>query len=306
MFHSAPGINTVALEPPVSVTPEMYIAVRRAEGAESCGMPYGTFTRGRARVLITDADFQAGPLTSVGPADNFRLQAQASNTASVRVSTIPVVGSAAGVNGAFFRTSLTLANPASVEIRGKLRLRFAGRSGTDADPTLDYTIPANGTLSYADLLLAMNQSGLGSLDVLTTGSSAPIATARVFNDTGATGTSGFSEDAVPAGGTYYSVATVAIPADPVNFRLNVGIRTITAGDLTIDIYDAAGIRQTSFTKSYPADFFEQPTASAFVNGNTLPAGGKVVVSSFGNKEFIVYGALTDNRTNDPSLRIGSD
>jgi hypothetical protein len=58
-----------------------------------------------------------------------------------------------------------------------------------------------GTLNYADILVSMNQSGLGSLDILTTGSPTPIATARIFNDAGAAGTNGFSEEAVPAGFT---------------------------------------------------------------------------------------------------------
>ncbi|HWS71232.1 MAG TPA: hypothetical protein VN605_03925, partial [Thermoanaerobaculia bacterium] len=102
-FRAVNGINTVALEPPVSVTSDTFIAVRRAAGAESCGQPYGTFTRQPGRALLTNDDFKGGPLTLLGPAANFRLQAQASNVPSIRVSTIPVVGAAAGALGSFFR-----------------------------------------------------------------------------------------------------------------------------------------------------------------------------------------------------------
>jgi hypothetical protein len=305
-FRAVDGINTVSLNPPVPVTPETYIGIRRAEGADTCGMPYGTFTRDAARALIiTDADFKNGSLTGLTPLTDFRLQAQASSGPSVRVSTLPVVGAAPGAFGSFFRTALTLSNPSPVEIRGSLRLRVAGRAGSDSDPTLDYVIPANGTLNYADVLTAMGQSGLGSLDVLTTASPTPIATARVFNDAGAAGTNGLSEEAVPAAPNYLSLATVFIPADAANFRLNVGIRTFTAGDLRVAIYDAQGRMRSVVTKSYPADYFEQVPASTFVNESELPPGGKIVVSAF-QKSFIVYGAATDNRTNDPSMRIGND
>jgi hypothetical protein len=304
-FRAVNGINTVSLDPPVSVGPETYIGVRRGEGLAGCGQPYGTFTREPGRALFSSADFKNGSLTLLSPAANFRLQAQASNVPSVRVSTLPGVASAAGSFGSFFRTSLTLSNPGSLEIRGKLRFRAAGRAGSDADPSMDFVIPRNATVSYADVLATMNQTGLGSLDILTTASPTPVITARVFNDAGSNGTSGFSEEAVPAGDDYLSVANIFIPADAANYRLNVGIRTFTAGDLGIAVYDANGVQQTSLSRTYAADYFEQISASAFLNGAPLPPGGRITVSAY-NKQFIVYGAVTDNRTNDPSMRIGSD
>ncbi|MCU1348204.1 MAG: hypothetical protein JWO56_1234 [Acidobacteria bacterium] len=304
-FRAVNGINTVALDPPVSVGSETFIGIRRADGPSTCGQPYGTFTREAGRSLFISGDFKNGPLTLLSPAANFRLQAQASSVPSVRVATLPGVASAAGSFGSFFRTSLTLSNPGSLEIRGKLRFRAAGRAGSDADPTMDFVIPRNATVSYADVLATMNQTGLGSLDILTTASPTPVVSARVFNDAGSNGTSGFSEEAVPAGDDYLSVAHILIPADAANYRLNVGIRTFTAGDLGITVYDAAGVQQTSLTRTYAADYFEQISASAFLNGAPLPPGGRITVSAY-NKQFIVYGAVTDNRTNDPSMRIGSD
>jgi hypothetical protein len=304
-FRAVNGINTVTLDPPVSVTAETYIGIRRNAGAESCGKPYGTFTRDPGRALFTSDDFKNGSLTSLSPGANFRLQAMATSAPSVRVSTLPAVASTAGAFGSFFRTSLTLSNPSTLEIRGKLLFRAAGRAGTDSDPTIDFTIPPNGTLNYADIVSTMGQTGLGSVDILTTGSPTPIASARVFNDSGAAGTSGLAEDAVPAGPDYFPVANVFIPDDLTNYRLNIGIRTFAAGNLTVSVYNAAGLQQTNLVKTYPANYFEQVAASAFLNGATLPPGGKIVVSAI-NSEFIVYGATTDNRTNDPSMRIGSD
>jgi hypothetical protein len=303
-FRAVSGINTVALNPPVQVFPETHIGIYRVPGPDSCGQPFGTVTRNPGRALYSDEDYKNGSLLLLSPSSNFRLHAQASNAPSVRVATIPVVGSTPGGFGSFFRTSLTLANPGVTEIRGKLVLRLAGRSGSDADPSIDYVIPRLGTLNYADILAALGQSGQGSLDILTTASPTPIASARVFNDAGAAGTNGLSEEAVPAAPNYYSVANVLVPEDLGNFRVAVGVRTFAPVDLTISVLNAAGDIQRQFLRSYPADYFVQVGGEAFIDG-ALPAGGRIVVTAF-EKEFIVYGTVTDNRTNDPSMRVGAD
>jgi hypothetical protein len=304
-FRAVNGINTVALEPPVTTTLETYIAVRRAGGDGGCGQPYGSFTRQARRAFFTTDNFTFGSLAALNPAPNFTLLAQASNVPAVRVSTIPIVGAAPGNFGSFFRTALTLANPSPFPIDGKLLFHPIAHAGADTDPALSYTIPPNGSLDYPDIVAAAGLSGIYSLDILTTASFTPIANARVFNDAGIKGTSGLTEEAVPAGATYDSVANVLIPTDPANFRLNVGIRTITAGDLGVTVYDAAGHQQASLLKSYDANYFEQVAASDFVNGAALPPGGRIVIKAY-QKEFIVYGSATDNRTNDPNMRIGSD
>ncbi len=304
-FRAVNGINTVALEPPVDVTSETYIGVRRVAGPESCGKTYGTFTRTPSRALWTDQDFRGGSLTALSPLNNYRLQAQASSGPSVRVSTILVAGSTAGGFGSMFRTALTLSNPSALEIRGKLVFRPAGVAGNDSNPSLDYVIPPNGTLNYADIIATMGQTGLGSLDVFTTASPTPIASARIFNDAGAEGTSGLSEEAIPAGSTYLSLANVLIPTDLTNFRLNIGIRTIAATNVNIEVYNAAGQRTATRSRSYPANYFIQTGASAFIDNAELPPGGKIVVFAY-EKEFYVYGSVTDNRTNDPGMRIGLD
>lgn len=303
-FSASNGIVTVALDPPVDVfRGQTYIGIRRVEAPENCGIPYGTFTRTRGRALSFDGNF-TGPFSQLNPLSDYTLQAMATSGGSARVATIPAVASAPGNFGSFFRTALTLSNPTALEVRGKLVMRLAGRAGTDADPSLDYVIPPNGTLNYADVVDTMDQSGLGSIDIITTGSTTPIATARVYND-GANGTSGFNEEAIPAGGPYLSNAVIFIPEDLTNFRLNIGIRTMDAVTLNGEVRNAAGQGVHSFNKSYPAHYFEQVGAAAFINGGSLPAGGKIIVSAF-EKEFLVYGAATDNRTNDPSMRIGLD
>lgn len=312
-FRAENGMNTVTLTPPVTVTRETYAGIRRAAGApDSCGQVAMTAaSRRRDRGFYATSDFSCCNFNGLGQLPDTHIQVQASNVASVRAATLPVVGSGPGSNGSFFRTSLTLANPGTTAIHGKLLLHPAGKSGSDADPSLAFDLQPKATLNYDDVLAAMNQAGNGSLDILTTGSATPLASARVFNDTGASGTSGLTEEAVRADTVNYSAANVFIPSDLTNFRLNVGVRTFSPITLNVQIYNSDGQMVGTLQKSYAANFFEQVPVSAFLNGATVPPGGRIVALVFGstsssspNSEFIIYGAVTDNRTNDPSLRIG--
>lgn len=304
-FGASNGLNTVTLDPPVSVTPETYIAVRRVAGPATCGQPYGRFTRTPGRALFVTDSFTGGSLAGVTPIANYSLQARASNTPWVRVSTLPVVGSVAGAFGSQFRTSLSLINPTDQGATVRLVFHPSGRTGVDTDPFLDINFPPNGTYTTFDVVSAMGQTGLGSIDLYTSASVAPIASARVYNDTFGQGTSGFSEESIPAGSLYYNAANAFIPKSATDFRLNIGIRTFTGGDVTVKIYNEQGTLTSQLTKNYPPNYFEQVSASAFVNGADLPAGGRILVTAI-QKDFIVYGATTDNLTNDPSMRVGLD
>jgi len=55
---------------------------------------------------------------------------------------------------------------------------------------------------------------------------------------------------------------------------------------------------------FPAVYHEQQTATAFLNGLALPAGGSIAARVEAGAA-IVYGATVDNRTGDPSLQIAS-
>ena len=98
-----------------------------------------------------------------------------------------------------------------------------------------------------------------------------------------------------------TIGYIAIPNDLTNFRFNVGVRTLTAATIGFNLYDAAGNRVTGLNKSYPAEYFEQKTATEIFGVSKLPAGGSIQVNS--DQFFMPYGATTDNRTQDPSIRF---
>jgi streptogramin lyase len=221
------------------------------------------------------------------------------------VRILPVVGSTPGANGTFFRTSVQLHNPGSTTMAGRIAFHRSGVSGGDSDPALSYSLSPWQTQSIGDLLSAIGSFGLGSADIEVTSGSAPVATARVFNDAGSAGTTGFTEealrpqDALTAG----QRGVLIVPSDFAAYRLNVGIRTLPSGALAMfTVRDPAGVVLSSGTRVFPATYHEQQGATAFLQVPEIAPGGSITIAVNAGAA-IFYGATVDNRTGDPSLQI---
>jgi hypothetical protein len=238
-----------------------------------------------------------------------------SNVVSVLVTAIPVppsrvllvVGSGPGNNGSYFRTSVQLYNPAALPISGKIVFHAAGASGSPDDKSLAYSLPAGKTISYGDILPAMGlAAGLGSADLVAdVGSALPIAVVRVFNDAGESGTSGLSEEQLNAADALQpgNTGVLLAPSDFAKFRLNIGVRALGAGArMTVTVRDRDGATVTAVEKEYPSDFFEQTGSFFFLDGYALKGGESLSFAITSGTAFI-YGATTDNVTNDPSMQI---
>jgi photosystem II stability/assembly factor-like uncharacterized protein len=219
----------------------------------------------------------------------------------------PVVGSTAGVNGTLFRTSVQLHNPEGALIAGRIVFHPSGAAGSDTDPSLPYSLAPGQTQSIADLLPAMGRSGLGSADIEITSGSAPIASARVFNDAGPLGTTGFTEqplraeEAIPPG----QKGVLLIPSDLTVARFNLGVRTLEEGaSVTLSLKNAAGMLVGSRTRAFPSNYHEQQDAAGFLSAVEVPPGGSIEMF-VASGAAIFYGATVDNRTGDPSFQIAS-
>jgi hypothetical protein len=267
----------------------------------------------------------AGDVSSItpgaeGPARAYTgiLSLQATNTAVLApepVSVLPVVGSTPGaLGGAFFRTSVQLHNPHVIPISGTLLYHAQGTSGTTSDPSLFYALQPGETSSIPDLLPAIDLSGLGSLDVVPeAGSHAPRVLARVFNDAGDSGTTGFTQEPVrstEALGVGQKGILIA-PSDPLLFRFNIGVRTFSMGaTLAIAVRRPDGEVRRALTRSYPPNYFEQTGAGRFITPDEASTGifppldsnESVTIEVVAGKA-VVYGATIDNRTNDPSFQL---
>jgi streptogramin lyase len=218
---------------------------------------------------------------------------------------LPVVGSTAGVGGSYFRTAVQLHNSTTAAMTGQIVFHPSGSSGAAADPLLAYTLAPGQTQSIEDLLPAMGRSGLGTADIEVTAGGVPTTTVRVFNDAGAAGTTGFteelmrSEDALRPG----SSGVLLLPADLSRFRLNLGVRTLDAGaSATLTLRDAAGMVVATVSRTFQATYHEQQSAAALLGVSSLPVGGSISIAVT-NGAAIFYGATVDNTTGDPSLQI---
>ncbi len=217
---------------------------------------------------------------------------------------LPVVGSTPGVNGTLFRTSVQLHNPGSAAIAGRILFHLSGLAGSESDPAFTYSLAPGQTQSIADLLPAIGRSGLGSADIEITSGEVPVATARVFNDAGAAGTTGFTEQAMRAEEALHSGQTgvLLIPPDLSVARFNVGVRTLDDGaSVTFTAKNAAGTAVGSTSRVFLPNYHEQQDGARFLSVPMPPGGSVLITVSSGAA--IVYGATVDNRTGDPSLQI---
>lgn len=216
---------------------------------------------------------------------------------------LAVVGSLQG-NGAFFRTRIQIHNSGTSPISGKFVFHTQGASGKANDPTLPYALNAGETIDYPDILPAIGVSeGLGSLDIMTTGDPLPILAARIFSDAGVSGTAGFFLEPIAPDGALRTgdSAVIIAPPDPQQARLNLGIRSLDTGaSLLITVRNRNGVVRRTTTKTYVPNFFEQVGANAYI-GITLDASDTITFA-INSGRAIIYGAQTDNRTQDPSVQ----
>jgi hypothetical protein len=304
-FNASSGTNLVTLSPPVEVQKGDLIAVTQV--ASSCGGYFYSFAPTSSMTM-----FFSGDITPTGTLNGQvqrgkQLDARATSDANVCEGVVPGVGSVAGGFGSFFRTSMQITSRDGKPTTGKLVFHPAGRSGSDSDPSLPFSVPPFSVVSFADVVEAMGQSGLGSLDVISTSGSRPLITVRVFNDAGAAGTSGFTEEIVTLDNVFQPVdeGIITMPADLTNFRMNVGVRALDAG-ATIDIVvtDSHGaILLPSTTKpAYASNYYEQVSLQQFINNVQPVANGMVRVRVMSGSA-IIYTTTTDNRTNDSSIDL---
>jgi len=218
---------------------------------------------------------------------------------------IPGVGSLPGGFGAVIRTQLQLTNPTESTIAGSIVFHPAGASAGGSDPSMSFTLSSWQTINFDDVLTSMGLSGLGSADIVPTSGDAPAAIARIYNDGGAAGTTGFAEpivrheDAAQAGDT----AVFILPADAVNYRFNLGVRSLSSGvTATFTLWDQTGHLITTVQKNFGPDFFTQQAGAQFLGVASLPANGSIGIT-ITQGSGIFFGSTVDNRTQDSATQF---
>jgi hypothetical protein len=220
-------------------------------------------------------------------------------------ATIVTVVSAPGLHGAYYRTAVQLSNPSESLAFGRLVYHPKERSGSEGDSFARYTLQPRQTLEFANVLGLIGTSGNGSLDVVPEGGSIPVVRARVYNDAGALGTTGVTEDALSPGDALKEGETglLLAPSSFQRFRFSIGLRTLSSGaTLTFTLRDADGVVVRQITRDYPATYYIQRAASDFFDGAPF-AGDESVTVEVSSGSAFVYATVADNITNDPAIQI---
>src|ERR1051325_6166229 len=286
-FDAVNGVNLVALSPGVEVLPGYLLAVTQLQASSSsCGGPIYSLGARSTSVMV--------------------INARASSETNVLEGVITGAGAVAGAFGAFFRTAVQLVNRDANTATGKIIFHPAGAT-TGFDPSLAYSLAPFSATSYSDLVTAIGAQGLGTIDVVSTSGAPVLVLTRVFNDNGPAGTQGFSEPFVTPDEALVALgrANIIMPADLANFRMNVGVRTLS-DIVNVDIVttDPAGNRYGPLiTRTYQANSFEQPTLAQFLDGGSIVPMSTLTIFVRDGSGIIFYASTTDNRTNDSSIEF---
>lgn len=297
-FDITPG-NTILFTtfPAIAVQKNDLVSIAQVSAGGSCGgATFSSSTVPGDFIYQISSNYTGGTLSGMQLRRNVRLDVVVSSAPLRFAGVIPVVGSVQGV-GALFRSSLQITNPCPSPIEGMLVFHPAGVPGTASDPTVQFQIPASASKSYADVTAAFNRSGIGSIDVYTS-SCIPEMTAYVYNDVGAAGTYGFTEDLVrpsempDENAQFFSMP---IPTDLTNFRVNVGIRTLGASaTIGASVSDADGNFKGSIPlRTYGPNYFEQIPLTTLMAIIPPPPGGRLFLFVQSGGPVILYSSTID-------------
>ena len=311
-FNAVNGRNSVSLSPPVNVIQGDFIGVVQLQTLAACGsVRTQSFANPNIGYnLATTADMSTTSGTIGGSSNyssGYAIGVIAFNSNPLLVRVLPAAGAAPGAT-AFFRTALQMLNPTGDTIKGNLVFHKQLQSASPTDPSVAFVLSPGQSISYPDIVASMGTSGVGSLDIVTAGGNAPIATARVFSDGGASGTSGFSEEALSPNDAldFFSRGILLIPPDLTNFRMNIGVRTLDTGaTINVYTYDSTGNAvATRSSVAYAPNVFDQVPVATFTGASTVPPGGFILINFnvFGGRAFI-YSSVIDNRTSDSTFRL---
>ena len=311
-FSVTSPTTTIQFSTPVAIQAGDLIGITKLT---SCGNPTGFFGMTTNGFVGYAGDVTGSVDLAAGTRGMFPLALYGQGTSpEVTGGILTVVGSVMGSFGSSFKTSLQLFNGAasSPTLTGRLIFHRAGASGSGTDPSLAFSLAPAQVLSYPDAVAALGQTGLGSVDVIIpSGQPMPIMITRIFNDAGANGTAGFTEDAInPANSglgsrviTTGATAALVTPVDPTRTRFNVGVRSLAGGaQMTVTLKDSSGHTLASTSKNYATNWFEQVDSTTFLGGTAIGANQSILIAVTGGSA-IVYGSTTDNVTNDPSVQF---
>jgi hypothetical protein len=310
-FNVPGGLTSVALSPTIAVHRGDLLGIAGVNSG-SCGNPVGQTSSVNGTVEFAgDVHSPISFASAVGIRGDVSLALYASGSGQGEVFSgiLAGIGSLAGAHGANFKTGLQATNPFIDTIIGRIVFHPLGQSAGPNDPSFNFSLDPGQLGSIDDIVAAMGLTGLWSADIsMSAGDLPPVVVTRIFNDGGAAGTTGFTESLIDPtkveGGSGVSVTGILLtPPDLTKYRMNIGIRTIGGPvGISVQVKNENGDVVHTFQHDYAANTFFQLTTKDFLGGFDIDANQTLVIT-FSNGGAIIYGATTDNVTNDPSIQF---
>jgi hypothetical protein len=218
--------------------------------------------------------------------------------------TIPVFGESGGEGGATFDSTLTFFNPHGSLVAFIMTYHEQGLPDDRGASRATLGVPPYATRGFSSHLvfdILSKRRGIGSMDLLIDGDVA--ARMRVRANNGQRGQTGLATplvshaDALTAG----NQALLFTPFDFEHFRMNVGLRALREGATLKASCVSRDGALLSRTHTLPANFFYQISVGDVCGGAAAP--NTAVQFQVTSGRAIVYGATTDNLSQDPTLQL---
>lgn len=212
------------------------------------------------------------------------------------------VVAATNADGTSVRTTLQLTNPDTSAITGHLRLLPADGSGAIQ---LAYSIDPGATRAFTDIVSHFNRTGLGAVDITSTGGVLPIVTSRQIYDGPSTpwqvafNPASDVMDLLRAGDR-----TELVWPSNANADFHIGVRTFGKGlGVTIYMYDADGSYRTKVITTFPANTTSEVSAASIVGPNWVAGAHVEIFVDSGNG--VIYGSAVNPTTGAANVQIAT-
>jgi hypothetical protein len=263
-----------------------------------------TRPQGYSYRVVASNPSNASDVQCVGTALVNNLNSQSVLVAVGRKMVIPIVGSTRGANNADFKTSMRLGPAVSRFQSGKIIFHPADRPGSDNDPSINYTVDRGVILQFDDIVGALGQSGIGSIDIISNNrfdslvETLPVEV-RLFNQAAAATYGGYESGVWAADAYHPGDWSVFVPSS--RFRVNVGVRSVTPVRATFVHIAASSGTVTTKALDLPADYVFMQAADQFF-GVPVQQGDTIQIHFDGIDAIAIpFHTFTDNSTNDPAV-----
>lgn len=214
---------------------------------------------------------------------------------------------APGIGGAFYTTTLTVANTGTTSAAVTLKFLGHDQDGTNG-PTATQTLLPGASVTYPDVLAELfgaPSGAYGAILITAQTTSLNVVAENSTPNPGGAGTFGQSVPALAAADlvTNSSGRTIVAVTDDANFRTNLVLANATSTPVTVSLalLDAGGA--TLGTSSASLLPFEMTQIGAV--GRTIAGGSNVtnatlvLTTATSGGSFAAYASVIDNGTNDP-------